>query len=86
MTTTIHYFFKTNLSRIEGLVAVLDEMRSGEWGEVQIGAMDVELASLLGFFVRARDADQVQAFIWKIEKRMDKQDIAYAGKPWSAAR
>jgi len=83
---TIHYFFKSNMSRIEGLIAVLDEMRSGEWNEVQIGSMDVELASLLGFFVRARDADQMKAFKGKIEERMQKKGIAFAGKPWSAAR
>jgi len=84
--TTHHYFFESNEARISGLVCILDEMRSGDWNEIQVGAIDTELASMLGFLIRARSPDQLQAFRDKAEGRMRDSGVEFAGKPWTAQR
>ena len=83
---THHYFFESFLDLCKGITAFTETQREDGFSEVQVGPLDVQLASMLGLFVRATLPEQLQAFRDKAEALMSKRKIGFSGRPWVAAR
>ena len=75
-----------DIIRETDVMAIMRTQRSGDFPEIQIGPLDVELASMLGVFVKAALPDQLEAFRDRAEKEMKKKRIGFSGRPWVQQR